>query len=178
VFEADRKSDFNSLADDYAKFRTSYSDELFDAILGYARVPPGGKVLDLACGTWLGMMPYVRRGFSVVGVDVAPAMIEQARHIVPRSRSASATVQRGAVSRHSRALDVALRREPHDCRDLAAHSPSHEIALGKMDPAISARQRGLLGSVAEGCPRQQDIARRDCSRLDDGTSGWKNVRRT
>lgn len=77
------KSDFNMLADDYAKFRTSYSDDLFAAILDYARAPAGGEVLDLACGTGLSMVPYLQRGFAVTGVDVAAGMIEQARLMVP-----------------------------------------------------------------------------------------------
>jgi SAM-dependent methyltransferase len=80
---SDLAPDFNSLANDYAKFRTSYSDALFDAILAYAMVPAGGRVLDLACGTGLGLLPYARRGFSVLGVDVAPAMMEQARQTLP-----------------------------------------------------------------------------------------------
>ncbi|HEV2878099.1 MAG TPA: class I SAM-dependent methyltransferase [Candidatus Eremiobacteraceae bacterium] len=77
------QSDFNSLAVDYARFRTSYSDELFDTIVDYARLAPGGRVLDLACGTGLGMLQYAHRGFAVTGVDVAPAMIAQARDLVP-----------------------------------------------------------------------------------------------
>ena len=77
-------SDFNSLAGDYARFRTSYSDELFNAILEYARTPADGRVLDLACGTGLGMLQYVSRGFAVTGADVAPAMIEQARALLPQ----------------------------------------------------------------------------------------------
>lgn len=78
-----QKPDFDTLATEYAKFRTSYSEPLFDAILGYAGLTAGGCVLDLACGTGLGLLPYVRRGFSVIGVDVAPSMIEEARRIVP-----------------------------------------------------------------------------------------------
>ncbi len=78
-----QEPDFNTLAVDYAKFRTSYSEELFDTILEYARVPLGGRVLDLACGTGLGMLAYLRRGFSVCGVDVAEGMIEEARKSLP-----------------------------------------------------------------------------------------------
>lgn len=78
-----QEPDFNTLAVDYAKFRTSYSEELFGTILDYARVPPGGRVLDLACGTGLGMLAYLHRGFSVCGVDVALAMIEEARRASP-----------------------------------------------------------------------------------------------
>ena len=88
------RSDFNSLAGDYARFRTSYSDELFDAILEYARVPAGGRVLDLACGTGLGMLQYLRRGFAVTGVDVAPAMIEQARALLPHGAPVEFTIAR------------------------------------------------------------------------------------
>jgi ubiquinone/menaquinone biosynthesis C-methylase UbiE len=77
------QSDFNSLAVDYARFRTAYSDELFGAIVEYARLSPGGDVLDLACGTGLGLLHYVRRGFAVTGVDVAPAMVAQAKEIMP-----------------------------------------------------------------------------------------------
>lgn len=81
--QREREPDFNTLADDYAKFRTSYSDALFDTILDYAHAPSGGRVLDLACGTGLGMLTYLRRGFSVCGVDIALVMIEEARKTLP-----------------------------------------------------------------------------------------------
>jgi len=83
VSDAQRKPDFETLASDYAKYRTSYSDALFDAILAYARPPRGGRVLDIACGTGLGLLPYVRRGLSVIGIDVAPAMMQEARRLLP-----------------------------------------------------------------------------------------------
>jgi ubiquinone/menaquinone biosynthesis C-methylase UbiE len=82
--EPSPRSDFNSLAGDYAKFRTSYSDSLFDAILAYAAIGAGARVLDLACGTGLGMLAYVKRGFEVVGVDVAAAMMDQAAAALPQ----------------------------------------------------------------------------------------------
>src|ERR1700680_170881 len=88
------RSDFNSLAGEYARFRTSYSDALFDTILKYARMPAAGRVLDLACGTGLGMVPYLQRGFAVVGVDVAPAMIEQARALLPPGAAVEFTIAR------------------------------------------------------------------------------------
>jgi SAM-dependent methyltransferase len=88
------KPDFNTLADAYAKFRTSYSRELFDVILSYARVPRGGRILDLACGTGLGMEPYVARGYEVCGVDVAPAMLEAARQVLGSRGSVSFAIGR------------------------------------------------------------------------------------
>lgn len=76
-------SDFNSLASDYAQFRTAYSAGLFHAVFDYARLPAPADILDLACGTGLGMAPYVERGDRVTGVDIAPAMIELARGSLP-----------------------------------------------------------------------------------------------
>jgi len=75
-------SDFNSLATEYAQFRTAYSDELFRSIFEYARLRPGADVLDLACGTGLSMMPFLQRGCQVTGVDIAPAMLAVARQAV------------------------------------------------------------------------------------------------
>ena len=40
---------------------------------------PGWRVLDVGCGTGTGLVPYVDAGCSAVGVDVSPAMLEQAR---------------------------------------------------------------------------------------------------
>jgi len=42
-------------------------------------VPPGAQVLDLACGTGNLAIPLARRGASVIGVDIAPNLLEQAR---------------------------------------------------------------------------------------------------
>ncbi len=56
---------------------------MFETILDYARLPPRGRILDLACGTGLGMLAYLHRGFSVCGVDVADSMIAQARKTLP-----------------------------------------------------------------------------------------------
>ena len=78
-------SDFNSLANEYAQFRSSYSSALFQSIFDYARNPAPADVLDLACGTGLGMLPYVERGDSVTGIDIAPAMIDVARQSLPET---------------------------------------------------------------------------------------------
>jgi SAM-dependent methyltransferase len=87
--EARERPDFDSLAGDYARFRTSYSEELFDTIVHYAGIARGGRVLDLGCGTGLGMAAYLRRGFEVVGVDVASVMMEQAKASLPAGSLAS-----------------------------------------------------------------------------------------
>ena len=53
--------------------------DLHQAVLDRVDPQPGERVLDLACGT--GAMPELiaPRGVEVVGIDIAPALIEQAK---------------------------------------------------------------------------------------------------
>ena len=70
--------------------RTVWSSGNFDRIaVGYAagaaafvdrlEIAPGEYVLDVACGTGNLTLPAARRGARVVGVDIAPNLIETAR---------------------------------------------------------------------------------------------------
>ena len=42
-------------------------------------LPPGSRVLDVACGTGNVTIPLARRGSTVTGVDIAPNLLVQAR---------------------------------------------------------------------------------------------------
>lgn len=53
--------------------------DLLDAITGW---PPTGRVLDLGCGTGDLAIGLAERGHEVLGVDFAPAAIEEARRRV------------------------------------------------------------------------------------------------
>jgi ubiquinone/menaquinone biosynthesis C-methylase UbiE len=41
--------------------------------------PPGGEVLDVACGTGRTALRLAARGYCVTGVDLVPVMIERGR---------------------------------------------------------------------------------------------------
>jgi SAM-dependent methyltransferase len=49
-----------------------------DRVLDMLRPEDGARILDLACGTGRHSIELARRGFSVVGVDIAPDLIEAA----------------------------------------------------------------------------------------------------
>jgi SAM-dependent methyltransferase len=53
-------------------------------------IPPGARVLDVACGTGNTAIPLARRGFMVTGVDIAVNLLEQARE---RAAAQRLTVQ-------------------------------------------------------------------------------------
>jgi SAM-dependent methyltransferase len=50
-----------------------------EAFIDRLNIPPGARVLDIACGTGNTALPLARRGCIVTGVDIAPNLIEQAR---------------------------------------------------------------------------------------------------
>jgi ubiquinone/menaquinone biosynthesis C-methylase UbiE len=82
------RSDFDSLADLYARFRHPYSPELFDTIARYAGASRALRALDVACGTGLSTLGLLQRGWSVTGVDAAPNMLAAARTAVADPRAA------------------------------------------------------------------------------------------
>jgi SAM-dependent methyltransferase len=50
-----------------------------EAFVARLDVSPGAPVLDVACGTGNAALPLARRGARVIGVDIAPNLLEQAR---------------------------------------------------------------------------------------------------
>lgn len=68
----------------------SYHAHLSEKVMD--SLPPGGRLLDIGCGTGLFVERYCERGGRAVGLDLSPKMIERARD---RCRSAEWTVGTG-----------------------------------------------------------------------------------
>jgi SAM-dependent methyltransferase len=66
------------MSGDYAKFATYLVDGAMD-FLTSCNIPPGTKVLDVACGAGQTAIPMARQGIQVTGVDIATNLIEEAR---------------------------------------------------------------------------------------------------
>ena len=65
------------------------SDEKIARILDNARVRPGSRVLDVACGTGVLIADYLRRDVkSVTAVDISPEMIRVAQSKYPQKNVA------------------------------------------------------------------------------------------
>ena len=78
-------SDFDTLVQEYTRYRTSYSEELFDTVAAFFRAPGSKRVLDAACGTGLATLGMLERGYAVTGIDVAERMLEAARASIPNA---------------------------------------------------------------------------------------------
>ena len=58
-----------------AKTITASAEDFIQSL----NIPPGARVLDVACGTGNTAIPLARRGCIVTGVDIATNLLEQAR---------------------------------------------------------------------------------------------------
>ena len=63
----------------FAKKSARYIDETFEKILSVTEVDKSDIVLDVACGTGSIAVEFARVSRHVTGIDITPAMIEQAR---------------------------------------------------------------------------------------------------
>lgn len=70
-------SEFGSGEDYDAQYGDQYEPEI--AYLSALALARKGAVLDLCCGTGIVTIPLAETGLEVVGVDLAPAMLERAR---------------------------------------------------------------------------------------------------
>lgn len=66
------------MAGDYGHF-SKYLEAESLKFLSRLNVPPGTRMLDVACGAGQITIPAARAGAKVTGIDIAPNLIEQAR---------------------------------------------------------------------------------------------------
>lgn len=71
---------FSATADAYKEkdFTRNTAAEV-DFILAECALPPGSRILDMGCGTGRHAVELARRGYRVVGVDIAAGMLAEAR---------------------------------------------------------------------------------------------------
>ena len=66
------------LAGDFGKIAT-YTAQAAEEFVNRLHIQPGTRVLDVACGTGNLSIPAARAGAALVGIDLAPNSLEQAR---------------------------------------------------------------------------------------------------
>jgi ubiquinone/menaquinone biosynthesis C-methylase UbiE len=83
AFNAFEAAGWNRQAPTYDSFIGRLTSRLADPLLDAAGVAAGSRVLDLATGPGYVAAEADQRGASVVGVDVAPGMVQLAREMHP-----------------------------------------------------------------------------------------------
>jgi SAM-dependent methyltransferase len=68
-----------------------YDDELVAFIVETLDLRPGDRLLDLGCGSGVHALRLAQRGIQVVGLDIAPSLVEYATNLVREADVSSAT---------------------------------------------------------------------------------------
>jgi SAM-dependent methyltransferase len=62
--ERDRlRTTFDEAASIYDEVRPGYPKELFEDIFSLSRIPAGGRIPEIGCGTGQASVPFARRGY-------------------------------------------------------------------------------------------------------------------
>jgi SAM-dependent methyltransferase len=70
---------FDDAASGYDRARPSYPERLFEDLIRDAQLVPGGRLLEIGCGTGKATLPLLRRGFRIDCVEMGGALAREAR---------------------------------------------------------------------------------------------------
>jgi len=84
--ECNPESLFSGTARYYSRYRVGYPDALLELVRACYRPDGTGRLLDLGCGTGQLALPLRREFATVVGIDISPEMIEEAKRVCRRAR--------------------------------------------------------------------------------------------
>lgn len=73
--------DFGKTADDYARHRVGFPDELFERLTAFGIGQSGQRILDLGTGTGSLARGFAKRGGNVTGLDIATALMAEAKRL-------------------------------------------------------------------------------------------------
>lgn len=103
---ARRKQSFDEVADAYDAYRPSPPAEVVHQVVAAARVQPGSRVLEIACGTGQLSVPLAARGVDLIAVELGPHLAAHAERNLRTYTNARVVV--------SSFEDWALPSEPFD----------------------------------------------------------------
>jgi SAM-dependent methyltransferase len=63
----------------YDEVRPRYPDELFDDVVALSGIPAGGRILEIGCGTGQATVPFARRGYRILCVELGENLAALAR---------------------------------------------------------------------------------------------------
>ncbi len=70
---------FNQSARDYDQVRPGYPEELIADAISISGIPEGGRVLEIGCGTGQATIPFAKRGYSMLCLDIGKDLVALAR---------------------------------------------------------------------------------------------------
>jgi len=65
-----RRIAFEEIAELYDQVRPSYPEELVEDALALSGIPAGGRILEIGCGPGNATLPFAKRGYRIVGIEL------------------------------------------------------------------------------------------------------------
>jgi SAM-dependent methyltransferase len=114
----------------YDKVRPGYPEELFDDVVSLSGTPPGGRVLEVGCGTGRATLPFARRGYRILCVELGENLAAVARrNLASYPRAEVLTADFEDVSVPEGAFDLAISATAFHWLDPAVAYPKAARAL-------------------------------------------------
>jgi SAM-dependent methyltransferase len=73
------RTTFDEAALLYDEARPGYPDALFDDVVSLSGMPPAGRILEVGCGTGQATLPFARRGYRILCVELGENLAALAR---------------------------------------------------------------------------------------------------
>lgn len=69
------RASFDGAAREYDAIRPGYPEALIEDVITLSRIPPGGRILEIGCGTGQATLPFTRRGYRLLCLDIGEALL-------------------------------------------------------------------------------------------------------
>jgi SAM-dependent methyltransferase len=73
------RTTFDEAASLYDEVRPGYPGDLFDDVVSLSGIPAGGRILEIGCGTGQATVPFARRGYRILCIELGDNMAAVAR---------------------------------------------------------------------------------------------------
>ncbi len=74
------RATFDEVALLYDRARPGYPGALFDDVVTLSGIPSGGRILEIGPGTGQATLPFARRGYRILGIELGANLAAVARH--------------------------------------------------------------------------------------------------
>src|SRR5918997_2611748 len=68
------RTTFDEAASLYDEVRPGYPEDLFDDVVLLSGIPAGGRILEIGCGTGQATVPFARRGYRILCIELGENM--------------------------------------------------------------------------------------------------------
>jgi len=65
-----RRTAFDEVAELYDNVRPGYPEQLIKDVVALSGIPQGGRILEIGCGPGQATMPFARRGYAMLGLEL------------------------------------------------------------------------------------------------------------